>query len=139
MYGSGKVMHHSIADCIVASPPFRTIKEHPQREIRRELLEAVFLERGHENERPRSNSMPLGAIEEQTRAAGNHVRLIARMRPLSIFSSRGIKLHLERAVREDWHSEIARRRVSSNKCAGEIHVHRRARTCHAPDLLVALR
>jgi hypothetical protein len=86
-----------------------TIKEYPHGKIGRELLKAVFLSRGHKNERPLPDGMSGAAVEEQTFSASHHIYLVSGVWPLLIAASRRIELTFKRTVREDRHGEISRR------------------------------
>src|SRR5262249_14356933 len=87
--------------------PGRAVEGHPSREVRGEIFEPVRLTRGHERERGRSGRAAGSTVEERASPPGHQIHPLAVVRLLRGALPGRVELHLERAVREDWHGQIA--------------------------------
>src|SRR5438552_14296919 len=92
---SGAASRPSASGCGVGLSAFRSIEEHPDREVVGKVLEAVYDARLGEEHVVRSEPMPSSAVDEPTFASRNDVNLVTHMRRLRIVTARSVELDLQ--------------------------------------------
>lgn len=100
-------------------PSLWPIKRNPNRKVLEKILKPVHLASGNKQERPNPDRTPAPSIEKETRPTSDKVNLIPRMGFLRIMAGGNIKLHHQRPMRKNGHSQIARRRRTLRQGLGQ--------------------